>query len=126
MSHRVEYLQISATATDAALYLASRGVDAIPLCHPDGHLAGMLTEHELVVEVIAQGKDPAAFALADLAELPEFPAVGLDDAVEDVAVTMERHHAERLAVVDRGRLVGLVNRRDVARSLTFGQPWADL
>jgi CBS domain-containing protein len=126
MSHRVEYLQTTTSAVDAARYLATRGLGAVALCQPNGCLAGVVTEHDLVVQVIAQGKDPAAFTVGDLPELAEAFAVGPDDSVEEVAAAMERRHAEHVPVVDHDRIVGLVERRDIARTLTFGRSWADV
>jgi CBS domain-containing protein len=126
MCDEVEVLQLSNTAADAAFVLASRGIGVIPLCQPDGRLAGTVSDRDIVVKVVAMGKDPKAFSLADLAELSEAVAVGLDDPVEDAAAVMTRYQIERLPVIDNDRVVGLVKQVDIARSLSFGRSWADL
>ena len=126
MSREVEFLQTSETAADAASYLACHERGAIPLCQPDGSLAGVVTDRDIVVKVVARGKDPEAFSLSDLAEPTDALAVGVNDSVEDVAAIMARHDLRRLPVTDNDRVVGLVSQDDIARSLSFGRSWGDL
>ncbi len=126
MSREVEFLETSETAADAASFLACHEVGAIPLCQPDGSLAGVVTDRDIVVKVVALGKDPQRCSLSDLAEPTDALAVGLDDSVEEVAAIMTRHRIGRLPVTDNDRLIGLVTHGDVARSLSFGHSWGDL
>ena len=48
------------TILDAAKKLAELDVGAMPICGEDNRLKGMLTDRDIVVKVLAQGKDPAA------------------------------------------------------------------
>ncbi|MGP0032174.1 MAG: CBS domain-containing protein [Acidimicrobiales bacterium] len=126
MRDDVEYLRTSETAADAASFLACHEVGAIPLCQPDGSLAGVVTDRDIVVKVVAQGKDPRAFPLSALVETSEAHAVGPDDPVEEVAAIMARYQVRRLPVTDNDRIIGLVTHADVARSLSLGHAWGDL
>jgi CBS domain-containing protein len=126
MRDQVEYLQTSHTAADAASFLACHGVGSVTLCDADGHLAGIVTERDIVVKVVALGEDPRAFALSDLAGQCEAFSVGLDDAVEDAVAMMAAHQVAHIPVVEDDKVVGLVERGAVARSLMLGHSWADL
>ena len=126
MSQQVEYLQTSHTAADAASFLASHRVGSVPLCHADGRLAGIVTERDIVVKVVALGEDPREFVLSDLAGQCEAFGVGLDDAVEDAVAMMAQHQVGHIPVVEGDRVVGLVDRGAVARSLMLGHSSADL
>ena len=45
---------------DAANRLAELDVGSMPICGEDNRLKGMVTDRDLVVEVLAQGKDPTS------------------------------------------------------------------
>jgi CBS domain-containing protein len=117
MSPGVEYLKTTETAADAASRLASTGVGAVPVCESDGHLAGMVTDRDIVIKVVAAGKDPKATPLGDLADQEEVVTIGADDSVEEAAETMKRHQVRRLPVIDGEDVVGLVSQADLARAL---------
>lgn len=56
---------------EAARKLADLDVGAMPICGEDDRLKGMLTDRDIVVKVIAKGKNPAettAGAVSDQGE----------------------------------------------------------
>ena len=59
------------TVADAAKQLAELDVGAMPICGEDNRLKGMLTDRDIVVKVIAQGKDPSSVKAGELGEGPE-------------------------------------------------------
>src|SRR5882762_4402002 len=50
----------SQTVREAAQLMADKGVGAVPICGEDNRLKGMLTDRDIVVKVLAEGKDPRA------------------------------------------------------------------
>ena len=125
MSVDIEVLRTTETAADAASFLATHGEDAVPLCLSDDSLAGMVTNRDIVAQVVAKGRDPHEVSLAEFAEADGVVALDIDVALDDAVVVMCRHHRARLPVTERARVVGVVTRRDVARSISFQSPWAD-
>jgi CBS domain-containing protein len=124
MHEDVEVLRTTETAADAAGFLATHDEETVPVCGSDGRLAGTVSTRDIVTEVVAKGRDPNQVRLAELAEQREVVALDADSTVEEAAALMCRHASTRLPVVERDRVVGLVTRRDVARSAAF-QPWWD-
>jgi CBS domain-containing protein len=104
------------SAADAAKLMGELGVGALPLCGPDDKIKGVVTDRDLVVKVVAQGRDIGTFPAGDLNQA-EAVTIGADDDVEDVLATMTNHRVRRLPVIDGGRLVGMVSLADVARAL---------
>ncbi|MBA3407680.1 MAG: CBS domain-containing protein, partial [Solirubrobacterales bacterium] len=51
---------------DAAKRLAELDVGAMPICGEDDRLKGMITDRDIVIEVLAQGKDPASTKAIEL------------------------------------------------------------
>jgi CBS domain-containing protein len=106
----------SDTVLDAAKLMAEHDVGALPICGEDNRLKGMLTDRDIVVRVLAEGKDPRALHASELAQ-GEAVTVGADDDAETVMRTMAEHRVRRLPVIDGHKLVGIVAQADVARAL---------
>jgi CBS domain-containing protein len=106
----------SDTVHDAAQILAREGVGALPICGEDNRLKGMLTDRDIVVKVLAEGKDPRAVHVGELAQ-GEAVTIGADDEAQEILRTMTEHQVRRLPVIDGHELVGVVAQADVARAL---------
>lgn len=107
---------------DAARRLADLDVGALPICGEDDRLKGMLTDRDIVVKVLAQGKDPNATRAGELgAGDGQTITIGADDPVDEILHTMARYKVRRLPVIDERRLVGIVAQADVARNLREDQ-----
>lgn len=117
MTPGIEYLKTTDTAADAAKKLAQADIGALPVCEPDGHLSGVVTDRDIVVKVVAESKDPKKIRLAELADQPEVVTIGADDSVEEVFEVMKKHKIRRLPVIDGTEVVGVVSQADVARSM---------
>ena len=106
------------TALDAAKKLAELDVGALPICGEDDRLKGMLTDRDIVVKVLAQGKDPASVKAGELgAGDGNTITIGADDSVEEALQTMIQHKVRRLPVIDGRRLVGIISQADVATNV---------
>ena len=116
MTSGADYLETSTTVLEAAKKLASEDYGAMPICDGD-QLKGMITDRDIVVKVLAAGKDPASTQVIDLtADQGEVVTIGADDPIEEAARTMAQHQVRRLPVIDGTKLVGMVSQADLARS----------
>lgn len=106
----------SDTVLDAAKRMAELEVGALPICGEDDRLQGMLTDRDIVIKVLAQGKDARAVRAGELAQ-GEAVTIGADDEAEEILRTMSSYQVRRLPVIDGHDLVGIVAQADVARSL---------
>jgi CBS domain-containing protein len=104
------------TVIDAARKLADLDVGAMPICGEDNRLKGMLTDRDIVVKVLAQGKDPASTRAGDLAQGKPV-TIGADDSVEEALQTMKDHKVRRLPVIDGHDLIGIVSQADLAQNI---------
>jgi CBS domain-containing protein len=116
MSGGVECVGENDTILDAAKRLADLDVGAMPICGEDDRLKGMLTDRDIVVKVLAQGKDPGATKAGELGEGKPV-TIGADDSVEEALQTMVAHKVRRLPVIDGHDLVGIVSQADIAVNL---------
>ena len=104
------------TLLDAAKRLAELDVGAMPICGEDDRLKGMLTDRDIVVKALAQGKDPGSTRAGELAEGKPV-TIGAEDSVEATLHTMAEHKVRRLPVIDGHRLIGIVSQADLARNV---------
>jgi len=82
---------------------------------------GILTDRDVVVRVVAEGRDPRATRLADVCSR-ELTTVSPDDNVDDAIAVMRDKAIRRVPVVDRGRPIGIVALGDLApRGTTLGE-----
>jgi CBS domain-containing protein len=113
-------LGVEATAQQAGELLADPDARAVFVC--DGHrLVGVVTRKTLVREVVAPGRDPASTTLGEIAEAPHY-TVDAGSPAEEAFRFMEEHDAERVPVVEDGRLVGVLSRVVLQRRLAEDEP----
>jgi CBS domain-containing protein len=113
-------LGTDASAQAAGRLLLRPEVRAVFVC-ADGHLVGVVTRKTLVREVVAPGRDPRETPLGEIAEEPHYTLdsnLPLDEAFR----VLEAHDAERMPVVDGGRLVGVLSRAVVQRRIAEDEP----
>jgi CBS domain-containing protein len=125
MTPDAECIGENETLVDAAKKMADRGYGAMPICGEDNRLKGMLTDRDIVVKALAQGKDPASCRAGELGEGKPV-TVGADDSLDETLKTMARYKVRRLPVIDGHQLVGIVAVADVARELGDDRAKGDL
>jgi CBS domain-containing protein len=116
MTPTVTYLEPSHSVADAAQQMASDDIGALPVCE-GGRLVGMITDRDLVLRVITEGRDPQGTTIGDVVQKTEVVTIGADDPVEEAIRTMKDHAVRRLPVIDGTELVGMVSQADIARAL---------
>ena len=104
------------TILAVAQKLAELDVGSLPICGADDKLKGMITDRDIVVKVIAKGKDPTATLAGDLATRTPV-MVQADDTPDEALNLMAEHKVRRLPVLDRKKLVGIVSQGDIALNL---------
>ena len=106
--------ETSSTIAEAAKLLKSEDVGSLPILE-GGRLVGMLTDRDITLRVVAEGKDPRSTTVGEIASKDVVtldPQQDLDEALR----LMGKHQVRRLPVVEEdGRLVGIVAQADVAK-----------
>ena len=113
-------LDVSATAQEAGELLSRTEVRAVYVCE-DHRLVGIVTRKTLVREVVAAGRNPRTTTLDEIAEEPWW-TVESDQPIEEAFRFLEDKDAERVPVVEGGRLVGVLSRSVLQRRLAEDEP----
>ena len=115
MSPDCECIGENDTVADAAKKLKELNVGAMPICGEDDRLKGVLSDRDIVVDVIAEGKDPSSVTAGELGDGKPV-TIGADDSVSEAIRTMAEHQVRRLPVIDGHELVGIVSQADIAKN----------
>ena len=119
-------LPATATAQEAGEVLTPAEVRAVFVVDEGGRLVGVVTRKTLVSRVVAPGLDPGTTQLGSVAEEPHY-TIGPDVSLEDAFRFIEEHAAERIPVVEDGRLIGVLSRAVLQRRLAEDEePSAEL
>ena len=103
---------------DAAKRLADKDVGSLPICGEDDRLKGMLTDRDIVVKVLARGKDPGSVKAGELGQGDsETVTVGADDSIDEALRTMIDHKVRRLPVIDGKKMIGIISQADIATNV---------
>jgi CBS domain-containing protein len=106
----------SDTLETAGRMMRDGHVGSLPICGPDNRLQGIITDRDIVVKCLAEGRDPKTTTAGDLANgQPVWIDADADD--NDVLQLMEEHLIRRLPVIEQHRLVGMISEADLATHL---------
>jgi CBS domain-containing protein len=98
----------------AAKMMRDEDVGLAPIVEGD-RLVGTLTDRDIAVRVVAEGRDPEATTAREVAST-DVVTVDPDQDLDEALRLMAQHQIRRLPVVEEdGRLVGIVAQADVAR-----------
>lgn len=103
------------TIAMAASKLAKAEVGAIPVGR-DGQLVGMVTDRDIVMQVVSKDLDPELVLVRHLRIDPPV-VIRANESVKRAAQLMAREGVRRLPVIDAERVVGVISQADVASAL---------
>lgn len=113
MKETVFLIRSDASVIEAAQTMAERNVGALVVTR-EGKARGILTDRDIVVKVLAGGRDPAATSVGDVMQSHLITA-GPEMDIREATRLMASEHVRRLPVMEDGHLMGIVTLTDVAR-----------
>jgi CBS domain-containing protein len=113
MSSDPRWVSLDQPVAEAASLMRSEDVGSLPVVE-GGRLVGMLTDRDIAVRVVAEGKDSNATSVGEVLSSDPVTVTPEEDLDEALA-KMASHQLRRLPVVESdGRLVGILAQADVA------------
>lgn len=94
--------------------LADKGIGAVLVLKPDGGIAGILSERDIVRGLSMIGTDLLQQS-ADSIMTKNVMVCSSHDTIEDVMHLMTKRRIRHLPVVDEGRLIGMISIGDVVK-----------
>ncbi len=101
----------TATVMESARHMRERRVGAVLVTDRNASLLGIFTGRDAVDRVLAEGKDPAATALAEVMTPDPDTMAPHHTAIEALRL-MQDARCRHLPIVHEGKVVGIVSRGD--------------
>lgn len=118
MNTNLKWVTPNTDLKKAAEIMQKYDVGVVPVCNDNQTLLGLVTDRDIVVRNIAEGKDPETTMVKDIMTSgvkTGSPDMSLDEACEIMADWQVR----RLPIVENDKLVGLVSLGDIALDCDF-------
>ncbi len=125
MSPNPQTVPADATLQDAAREMKQDDVGAV-LVRDNGTVSGILTDRDIVVRGIAEGRDPSSTKVGDVASR-DVKTLTPDSTVEDAIRIVREQNVRRIPVVDdSGKPAGIVSIGDLAVERDTDSALADI
>ncbi len=113
MTSNPQGVETSAPVAEAARIMRDQDVGPVPVLE-GGRLVGMLTDRDITIRVVAEGRDPQSTTVGEIASR-DLVTVDPEQPLAEAARLMATNQVRRLPVVEEdGRLVGILAQADVA------------
>jgi CBS domain-containing protein len=112
-------VQSDATVVEAARIMRDQDTGIVPVVEND-RLVGTVTDRDITVRVVAEGRDPESTTVREIASTDVVSVEPQQDLSEALRL-MAEHQVRRLPVVENDRVVGIVAQADVAREADDAQ-----
>lgn len=112
MTSSVDWLSPESSVVEVAQLMKKDDVGSIPICQGD-QLVGIVTDRDIVLKVIAVGKDYNSTSAKDIMSTSVKTITTTQD-VHEAADIMSKYQIRRLPVVEQGKLLGIVAIGDLA------------
>ena len=113
-------LEGDASAQEAGEALGRPEVRAVFVCD-GGRFLGVVTRKTLVREIVAAGRDPRETRLREIVE-EALNTIGPELPLDEAFRFLEEQDLDRVAVLEDGRLVGVLSRAVLQRRLAEDEP----
>ena len=100
--------------------LVAEDISGLPVTDAQGRLVGILTERDCIAVALQAGYFDELGGRVEQYMTTPVETVEPDSSLMDLAELFARAPFRRCPVVEEGRLVGLICRRDILRALTSG------
>ena len=103
---------------EALRMMALNNITGLPVVDDDGTLAGIITEKDILVLLCNRVEE--AGVDREIGKVGEFMTRHVvcfhpEDSLRDIAECLSTNNFRRVPILDQGKLVGIVSRRDVIR-----------
>jgi CBS domain-containing protein len=110
---------------DAALAMSKGDFGALVVAGEEGDVRGIVTDRDIVVRGVAEGKEPAATRISEVFTT-EPTTLSPEDSLDDAVTALRESHVRRLPVVEDSQVVGIVSIGDLAEARDEKSALADI
>ena len=96
---------------DAAKRMIQEEKGPLPIVEGERPVA-IVTDRDIIAHVVAEGRDPRAMTVHDIASR-DLVTIGPEQDIDEARRLMDQHELDRILVVEDDRLVGIISEADI-------------
>ncbi|MDB5096233.1 MAG: hypothetical protein JWM80_654 [Cyanobacteria bacterium RYN_339] len=101
---------------EVAQIMRQEDVGALPVVREDGTLLGIITDRDITVRAVADGRDVKTTQVSEVFTAEDLVTVSPETDINEAQQIMAEHQVRRLPIVARGnKLVGMVSLADLTQ-----------
>ncbi|HZI18817.1 MAG TPA: CBS domain-containing protein [Pyrinomonadaceae bacterium] len=108
------FVRDTATAFDAAEFMAQRNIGAVCVLDAGERLVGIFSERDLLKRVIVAGHDPRRVPIREVMSEPR-AVIECEETPHEALERMEKVGSRHLPVMEGEKFVGMLSMRDIMR-----------
>ena len=112
MVSEVVTIDDSASVVDAAKRMIQEKKGPLPVVEEGNRVHAIVTDRDIIAHVVAEGRDPSALRVHDIAT-HELVTIGPEQDVDEARQLMAQHELDRILVVEGDQLVGIISEADI-------------
>ena len=112
MSRDVKTIRPIDTIKQAAILMNENRIGSLIVISGTGELKGIVTERDILTDVVAEGKDSNLVKIGDIMT-KDLVVISPDKTLEEAADLMTEKKIKKLPIVHEGKLVGIVTATDL-------------
>jgi len=114
-NHKLVVVEKNVTVTDTVKVMVESKIDSILVSENDD-VVGIVTNKDILSDVIAKGKNPNDVKIFEIAHKPIIK-IHKDASVKDAIALMNKHDVRRLVVENDVRAIGTITRKQIVGNL---------
>jgi CBS domain-containing protein len=111
MTSNVVTIDPGTSVVDAAKVMIREEKGPLPIVEGDRPVA-IVTDRDLVAHVVAEGRDPTSTTVDDVSS-KDLVTIRPNQDVDEARQMMAQHQLDRVLVVEKNRLVGIISEADI-------------
>jgi CBS domain-containing protein len=121
MTRHVKSAQQDSSLREVARIMKEEDCGIVPVVDKQGRLRGLITDRDLVIRTLAEGRPPDNMHARDIMT-DDVEAVTPDEDIHSIIALMGRRQVRRVPVVERDdRLVGIISMADIATRADYDE-----
>ena len=113
------------SVVDAARAMSEGDFGAVVVVEDGGSVRGILTDRDIVVRAVAEGRDPKSTKVGEIFTT-EPTTLSPDQSLDEAVDALRSSHVRRLPVVEGSQVVGIVSIGDLAQARDEKSALADI
>ncbi len=114
-NHKLTVVDINVSISDAAKVMVESKIDSI-LTSEENDIVGILTNKDILAEVVAKGKVPDQIKVGEIAHKPIIK-IHQDSSVKEAIALMKKNDIRRLLVYSDERTIGMISQKMIVGNM---------